>query len=103
MGKPVDHVVDIQMAGPVQALPAPTLFFLHGAPGVEVTVSERIVLFAKMKLSFLVGGNRVERLHLLEKGLLATTSEPVGLWAPGVQGEAGMQVRIGPFKKNEEP
>ena len=99
MGKPVDHVLDIATAGPIQPLPAPTLFFVQGAPGVEVNVSERIVLFARLKLSFLMAGNRVETLHLLEEGLLATTSEPVGLWAPGLNGEAGMQVRVGPFKK----
>jgi hypothetical protein len=99
MGQPVDHVVDINMAGPVEAMPAPTLFFVHAAPGGELTINDHLVFFARFKMSFLVAGNRVEEKHLLQEGFLSTTSDPVGKWAPGLEAEAGLQIRIGPFTK----
>lgn len=102
MGQPVNHVVDIAMAGPIEPLPAPTLFFVHASPGGEITVNDNLVFFARFRMSFLVGGNRVEALELLGDGFLSTTSEPVGKWAPGFEGEAGLQFRIGPLKRKKK-
>jgi len=102
MGQPVNHVVDITMAGPIEPLPAPTLFFVHASPGGEITVNDNLVLFARFRMSFLVGGNRVEALELLGDGFLSTTSEPMGKWAPGFEGEAGLQFRIGPLTRKKK-
>ena len=57
MGKPVHHVVDIAMAGPIEPLPAPTLFFVHASPGGEITVNDNLVFFARVRV-FVSGGGQ---------------------------------------------
>ena len=84
-GEAVHHVVDIAMAGPIEPLPAPTLFFVHASPGGEITVNDNLVFFARVRFSFLVGGNRVESMQFLGEGFLSSASEPVGKWAPGFE------------------
>jgi hypothetical protein len=96
-GKPVDAMIDMNSVAAVEVLPAPRLAFLHVVPGGELRLNKNLVFFARMNVSFLVGGNRVERLHLLNEGKLQTTSEPVGGWTPGLEGVLGLQVRIGPL------
>lgn len=88
---------------PLEALPAPTLILVNAAPGGEFSLNNHMVVFARVNFSFLVGGNRVETHHLFEENKLSTMSEPIGGWAPGIQGVLGLQVRVGPFTKKRNP
>jgi hypothetical protein len=100
-GVTMDSVID-PTSVPVESLAAPWVLMVQVAPGAEVRMSKAIVLFTRAQVSIPVAGDRVQT---AQSGVASLTNRgtPSGATGIGIEGVAGVQVRVNLLGGGKKP
>jgi hypothetical protein len=100
MGTTLNQVVVAPPA--IKELPANSLFLIQLTPGGEVSLGRYVNVFARAVVDIPLFG-KTEQLYHDGASSLNPRPEPAREWTAGIGGQAGVQLRFGPFRKfNEE-